>query len=67
MMNRTEKKRLKAALINALAGKLPISNGFFRMEAAPTASTEDTYLLVKVYDQKGSLETYLEVNVKETL
>lgn len=67
MIGRSVKRELKAALIQALMGKLPLIVGGYRLESAQTSTGQDPFLNIKVKDLNGNLETYLEVSVKEAL
>lgn len=67
-----QKKELKAALIEALNGKLPLKVGEFRLETTSTNMAGDAFLNVKVFGRypgttEDSLLTYLTVKVTEAL
>jgi hypothetical protein len=66
LKTRAEKQELKATVINALRGKLPIQYHGCSIEVVASTSAGDPYLLLKVKDPTGYLLTYLKVCVKET-
>ena len=65
MINAATKRELKAAVITALVGRLPIRHGNYELKDATTHAEGDRFLLVRVRDLQGNLLMDLEVNVKE--
>ena len=65
------KRELKAAVIAALEGKLPITvhtgGKDWKIEAMQTAEPGNQFINMRVRDADGNLITYLTVTVKESL